>query len=117
MKAKDLREAAAHIFEPNRVLINPECTTTITLNTAADLAIKLNSAANFIDELTDLATWMSGFTEGFGDNDYFLHMRDKLLKQGNGIRQPENLKDDEQDDVEEKGRIAMQAYADKINNK
>ena len=48
-------------------------------NVAKDLADKLHGAANMIEELQDLAIWMSGCGYPFSSSDYFCKKRDELL--------------------------------------
>ena len=47
---------------------------------AKDISDKLITAANEIDELKDLAIWMTGCGYDFCQHEYFCKKRDELLK-------------------------------------
>jgi len=64
----ELRKAAECVF-----LITDEIV-------AQDLSDKLNVAANMIDDLQDLAIWMTGCGYDFCQHEYFCKKRDELLK-------------------------------------
>jgi len=68
IKTKELRKAAQAVYLATEEVV------------AKDISDKLSAAAKAIDDLQDLAIWMTGCGYDFCQHDYFCERRDELLK-------------------------------------